>query len=202
MWHRGGELLHPENILRGLGVRPGWHVGDLGCGSCGHFTFPAARLVGGEGRVYAVDIQRPALASIEKMARQAQLWNIHPIWSDLDQRHATAIPKNSLDLTVLSNTLYLAGDPVAMLEEALRFTRPGGLLLIIEWRKEPSVLGPPLNERLSDEEIFSHVSNQAHPIAWSDRFVAGHHHDGFVLQKGGMDQLEPTVLSLADPFRT
>lgn len=200
MWYRGTELLHPEQILRDLGVRPGWSIGDFGCGSIGHFVFPAAHLVGGEGKVYAVDIQRPALKSIERGAHEAQLWNVYPVWSDLERPRATNIPEKSLDLALVCNTLHLVQDPAQVLEEAFRLTRPGGILLIIEWRKEPSVLGPPLEDRLSDEEIYQHINAQPHPIHWTDRFTAGMHHDGFVFQKGGFENMEPDVISVSNPF--
>jgi 23S rRNA U2552 (ribose-2'-O)-methylase RlmE/FtsJ len=44
----------PERILREAGIRDGLTVLDFGCGP-GGFSQAAAKLVGPEGRVYAVD---------------------------------------------------------------------------------------------------------------------------------------------------
>ena len=46
----------PERCLREAGVTAGQTVVDYGCGP-GLFTFPAADIVGAEGKVYAVDIE-------------------------------------------------------------------------------------------------------------------------------------------------
>ncbi len=194
MWQRGNELLHPEQILDRLGVRSGWHVGDVGCGTIGHFTFPTARRVGGSGKVYAIDIQRSALRSLEKSARGAQLWNVYPVWGDAERAGGISVPAGSLDLTFLINTLYLARNRAAMLEEALRLTRPGGFLAVIEWLKEPSVLGPAFEDRVSQDELYTHLQDQ--PLAWMDRFSAGRHHQGYLFQKQQEDE-EPVVLSFS-----
>jgi ubiquinone/menaquinone biosynthesis C-methylase UbiE len=178
-----------------VGIRSGWHVADAGCGSLGHFVFPAARLVGAEGKVYAIDIQRPALHAIEKTARAFQLWNIHPIWSDLEQPGATRIPEASLDLVLLANTLHGSQNRSSMLQEVMRLLRPGGYLLIIEWNKEETPpLGPPLQDRLAFEDLETYLA--PHPIQSSDQFAAGEYHQGALFQKeeGGV---HPTVLSVS-----
>lgn len=199
MWHlgRGTNLLDPTNILERVGVRSGWHVGDMGCGSLGHFVFPAAHLVGGEGRVYAVDIQRAALQAIQSAARAHQVWNVHPVWADLEVSEATPIRDESLDLTLISNTLYLASNRQGMINEVMRLLKPGGLLLVIEWKKEPTVLGPSLEERLSGDDIFGHLSG--HPIPWMDQFEAGDHHQAFLFQKGYPEIIVPQILSMHAP---
>ena len=68
MRHSGNELINPFKVLERAGLQSGWSVADLGCGALGHFVFPAAQLVGGNGKVYAVDIQKTALKAIEKTA--------------------------------------------------------------------------------------------------------------------------------------
>ena len=197
MWHRGSELLDSPAILRRVGIRPGWHVADLGCGSLGHFVFPAARLVGGMGKVYAVDIQRPALKAIESSARAAQLWNIHPVWGDFERPRGTTLPDEIADLTVLSNALYLAKHPEAAVAEAMRLTQPGGFVLVIEWNPDSAVLGPALDQRISERAVSDHFA--AHATQWSDRFDAGEHHYALLLQKSDGNG-EPTVISVSNTF--
>jgi ubiquinone/menaquinone biosynthesis C-methylase UbiE len=66
------RLIHdPGAILRGL-VKPGDRVLDLGCG-LGHFTLGLARLVGPEGRVVAVDLQREMLQRARARAERQGL---------------------------------------------------------------------------------------------------------------------------------
>ncbi len=52
----GAYLLNPDFILEKAQVKEGNSIAGLGCGSAGQFVFPAARIVGNKGKVYAVDI--------------------------------------------------------------------------------------------------------------------------------------------------
>jgi ubiquinone/menaquinone biosynthesis C-methylase UbiE len=49
------EWQDPESILAAAGLHPGMIFIDIGCGQ-GFFTIPAAKIVGVQGRVYALDI--------------------------------------------------------------------------------------------------------------------------------------------------
>ena len=64
------HLLHrPERILAPY-VKAGMTVMDVGCGM-GFFAIPAARLVGAEGRVIAVDLQQQMLDVLMRRAAKA-----------------------------------------------------------------------------------------------------------------------------------
>jgi 2-polyprenyl-3-methyl-5-hydroxy-6-metoxy-1,4-benzoquinol methylase len=62
---------HPPKLL-GSYVKEGMTVMDLGCGM-GHFSIGMARLVGGTGRVIAVDLQQKMLDVMQSRARRAGL---------------------------------------------------------------------------------------------------------------------------------
>ncbi len=51
---------------------------DFGCGS-GNYTIPVAKIVGKEGKVFAVDKDREILAKLMQMARSLDLENIVPV---------------------------------------------------------------------------------------------------------------------------
>ena len=48
---------------------------DVGSGD-GFFTIPAAKIVGDEGRVYALDVDEEAIALLRKKALEEKLMNI------------------------------------------------------------------------------------------------------------------------------
>ncbi|MDO8618197.1 MAG: class I SAM-dependent methyltransferase [Candidatus Uhrbacteria bacterium] len=196
MHHTGTGLIDPNEVLERVGIRQGWQVVDLGCGSLGHFTIPAARLVGGLGKVYAVDIQKPALQAVERAARYEQLWNVHPVWSDIERINAAHIPSDAADLTLIANTLHQVQHQAGLWQEAVRLTRPGGLILILEWKNQPTVLGPALENRLSLEDIQSY--GIALELLVNEVFEAGDHHDAVLFQK--LESDEPRVLSTSNPF--
>ncbi len=180
MYYSGNELINPFKVLERVGIQPGWHVADLGCGSLGHFVFPAAQFVGGDGRIFAVDVQQVVLRSIENIAKAEQYWNIQTVWSDIEVPHATHITPHSLDLTIVANNLYLSSHREALIDEALRLTKPNGKLLIIEWKPGVTILGPPDQHRLSPDETQSYCTHvDLHLI---DAFDAGDCHYALVYQ--------------------
>jgi len=193
----GNELINPFKVLERVGIRHGWQVADMGCGALGHFVFPAAQLVGGEGKVYAVDIQKTALHAIEKTAKYEQYWNVYPLWSDIDVVGAARIPSASLDLTIVSNNLYLSSNRTGLVQECLRLTKPGGKILVIEWKKEKTSLGPDLKNRLSANEAKAFfLSAELHQV---DSFEAGPEHYALVFQR--LEQNSVTeILSVSHPI--
>lgn len=191
MYHRGNELINPVYVLTRVGIQPGWHVADLGCGSLGHFVFPAAKIVGSDGRVYAVDVQKIMLDAIERTARYEQFWNVHPVWSDLEVLQATPIPPNSLDLTIVANNLYLSRQREMFVAEAARLTKPGGIILVIDWKREPTVLGPPQEHRLSREDAQSYFPESR--FLFADTFDAGDCHYALVYRRSPDDASDASL---------
>ncbi len=78
------QFIKPETILKQIGLQGGMQVADLGCGA-GYFALPAARLVGSRGKVYAVDVQKSALAQVRK---EAQSQGMHILSYDKYSRGA------------------------------------------------------------------------------------------------------------------
>src|SRR3989344_5685414 len=112
----GSELLNPEKILARTNIREGMRVADFGCGASGHFVFPMSQMVGKDGKVYAVDILKSALASVESRAKIEGATNILTIWSDLEVFGGAKIDSASLDIVAFVNNQ----PNEAMLKEAAR----------------------------------------------------------------------------------
>lgn len=156
-----GERLHdperrrwqdPEAILDAFGVVAGMALADVGCGT-GFFALPAAARVGREGRVYAVDMQEEMLWGLQDRLREAGVRNVLPVLSLED---LIPLPEASVDATLLVNALHeLRGD--GGLQEVLRILRPGGVLGVVDWKKEAMERGPPLDHRLSLEEALARL---------------------------------------------
>ena len=69
----GGNILLDVNlILTKAGIEEGMKIADLGCGTNGHFVFPAANLVGNKGTVYAVDILKTAIEAVSRRIKQEE----------------------------------------------------------------------------------------------------------------------------------
>ncbi len=177
----GTELINPFKLLERVGISQGWHVADLGCGSTGHFVIPAAQLVGADGKVYAVDIRRDVLEHLEKTIKQEQLFNIQTVWSDIDVYGAAKIPDQSLDLCLLINNLFLSQNKPAMIREMARLTKPGGRIVIVEWKAEATPIGPSLDHRLTIEQSKSICESEY--LEFLEEIEVGHSHYGLMYER-------------------
>lgn len=129
-----------------VGLRPGMTVADVGAGS-GFYSFPASELVGPTGRVYAVDLSLELVELIQERAIERHRSNIQVLRSRPDR---VPLPDGLADRVLLANVLH--GVPPATVAEAVRILRPGGYLVDVDWKKEPTPGGPPLEHRLAAAE--------------------------------------------------
>ena len=109
------------HVLDDAGIRAGMTVVDFGCGP-GRYTIPAARLVGAEGEIHAVDVHPLAIRMTERAAVVAGLKNIKTVRSDC----ATGIPSGSIDVVLLYDALHDVEDRDAVLGEIRRVLKSGG----------------------------------------------------------------------------
>lgn len=116
----------PESLLLQQELKEGQTVVDYGCG-IGSYTLPAARIVGKDGTVYAIDINPLALRKVRKRAKRAGYSNIHTI-----QTHTpTGLPAQCVDAVLLYDVLHSVSDPAALLAELHRILKPGGFLSVL-----------------------------------------------------------------------
>ena len=177
----GTELLDPVALLERLGVRAGMRVADLGCGVTGHYVIPAARMVGPEGRSYAVDIQKPVLAAVESRAKLERLSNIGYVWSDVERVGATRIDPATLDVVLVVNTLFLTKERASVLRESARLVKSGGLVVVVEWKTDATAVGPAADQRVGKDAI--RAAAQVAGLTEREEFVAGPYHVGIIFVK-------------------
>ncbi len=176
----GNELIDPKKLLEQGGLKAGSVVADLGCGSSGHFVFPAAHLVGEKGRVYAVDILPSVLQSIESRAKLEGLSNVVRVWADLERPGALQI-EGGIDIALLVNTLFQVKDSAVVIKEASRVLKPGGRLLVGEWKATSTPLGPSAMMRVDSSKVKQWAKDAG--IAFDREFEAGPYHYGLVFKK-------------------
>ncbi len=122
----------PCEVLRDAGLRPGQHVLEVGCGP-GFFTVPAARLVGNEGAVCALDVNTFALERVRQKVEQEGVTNVRTVLADAGQ---TGLPDESFDLIFVFGLGHVVGGEDRMMSELHRLLKPGGTLSV-EGRLRP-----------------------------------------------------------------
>lgn len=143
--HGDGRQLVPGRSwaawARALGhLLPAWDVADLGCGE-GYLTVEAARWA---RHVIAVDRSPDVLARARALARRRRVSNIE--WKR-GEVEAVPLEDACVDLALLSQALHHAADPARALAEAVRVTRPGGRVLVLDLRTHDEAW---VQERLGD----------------------------------------------------
>lgn len=177
----GNELLNPLFILNKVGLEEGMKVGDLGCGGRGFFTLQAARLVGDKGTVYGVDVLKSALQSLKSEAEANGIYNVKPVWSNLEIYGATKINDGFLDVALIINVLFQVKEKDIVLKEAWRMLKREGKLLVIDWKKTGAPFGPPVEMRVSKERVKK-IAESLNLILLEE-FEAGNYHYGLIFKK-------------------
>ncbi|HAZ16674.1 MAG: hypothetical protein A3H59_03320 [Candidatus Jacksonbacteria bacterium RIFCSPLOWO2_02_FULL_43_9] len=174
------QFLKPKDILITSGIAQGMRIADLGCGN-GYIAKVAAQLVGPTGVVFAADVQRPILQQLERDAFSLGLSNIHTVWTDLEIVGATNIPPDSIDITCLVNVLFLSQHKELMVQEAIRLTKQGGKVLVVDWKRTSTPFGPLPDDRV-DMRMIDEIATKL-GLVKIDSFEAGTYHDAQVYQK-------------------
>jgi len=101
---------------------------DIGAGD-GTFTRALVRLIGDNARVFAIDRDARALASLRHWAEREGA-NVAPVKADFTQRLELPEP---VDGMIIANALHFVRDAEVVLGRLVRLVRPGGRVVIIEY---------------------------------------------------------------------
>lgn len=178
---RGSQLILAEPLFDHIGIEEGQFVAHLGSGGSGYLTFPLANRVGRSGRVYAIDILKSALSRLTTEAARKNISHIETVWADLEKYGSTSIMDGELDLALLANVLYQSKNHPAIIKEVFRITRPGGRLLILDWKRVMAPFGPPLEQRIDPERITALC--EANGFTLVEKFEAGLYHFALLFEK-------------------
>jgi ubiquinone/menaquinone biosynthesis C-methylase UbiE len=130
----------PYEALKAAGLEPGQEVLEVGCGP-GFFTVPAARMVGEEGSVHALDINPLALERVRHKVEKEGVENVCTVLADAGQ---TGLPDESFDLIFVFGLGRAIGGADRIMAEVHRLLRPGGTLSIEGRLLPPSKLFQPV----------------------------------------------------------
>lgn len=138
----------PEEALRTAGLMEGDIFADIGSGP-GFFSLPASRIVGDYGIVFAIDTQEEMLLYIRDHNPPQNIVLLK------SEENSIPLADQEADFALLAYMLHEAEDKVFFLEEVKRILREGGILFVIDWVKQEEEKGPPVHERLTQDESIS-----------------------------------------------
>lgn len=171
---------HPETNLAHLQITPGMKVADIGAGA-GAYSFALSQMVGDNGRVYAIDVQKELLEKLKGETRRLHKNNIEIIWADAEKANGTKLRDNWLDAAVLSNILFQVENKKGVSDEVRRILKPGGKILVIDWSDSFDGLGPPQRDVFPKEQAAALLVGSG--FVRVEEYDAGDHHYGLIFKK-------------------
>ncbi|MBF8267128.1 MAG: Methyltransferase type 11 [Dehalococcoidia bacterium] len=141
------EHLDPDRVIALIPIRPYHQVADIGCGP-GFFAIPLAKYVS-QGKLYALDNQDEMLEACRQRLSEVHLTNVELLRCE---ERDFPIPKGSLDGAFMAFVLHEVTDRKGFLAAAQEALQKGGWLALLEWYKREMEEGPPVEDRVSEEE--------------------------------------------------
>jgi ubiquinone/menaquinone biosynthesis C-methylase UbiE len=164
----------PASNLAKLGLTDGMRVADIGAGS-GFYTIEAAKRVGGNGRVYAIDVQKDLLERLRKVGSDQQLHNIEVVWGNAEKIGGTKLRESIADRVIASNVLFQIEKPDDFALEIKRILKPGGKLLVVDWSDASPMSPKTLVPAMKAQALFEKTG-----FKLDQSFNAGDHHYGLI----------------------
>lgn len=147
-----------DDIVAALNLKQGAIVADVGAGT-GFFALMFAQEIGQGGRVYAVDITPNFVESIRTRAKGMGYRNVIGV---VNIPRSVMLPVRSVDQVFISDTYHHFEYPESMLASIHAALRPGGKLVVIDFKRIPGVSIPWVIKHVrAGEETVLHEIGQA-----------------------------------------
>ena len=154
----------PDAMLDALKIAPGSTVADIGAG-VGYTSLRLSRRVGPGGTVLATDVQPQMLKLLRTNAREAGITNVKPI---LCTPTDTKLPDAAVDLALMVDVYHECSDPEATLKGLRRALKPGGRLVLVEFRAEDRS-GPAVDIKPEHKMTLAQVRKELEPQGFTFR---------------------------------
>ncbi|MBT8183963.1 MAG: class I SAM-dependent methyltransferase [Eudoraea sp.] len=146
-WEDRDEWMNVPDLLKWADVTRNGIVADIGCHE-GYLSMHLARIVGENGKVYAVDVREDRLEKLKLNAKKRQYRNIIPTLGDYDD---PKLPENRMDAVFVVDAYHEMTAYRTMLSHIHKSLKPGGRILILEKLKDHA------KHKSRDEQTDAHT---------------------------------------------
>ncbi len=157
----------PAEVVKALKLKEGEVIADIGAGS-GYFTFRLAEAVGRTGRVYAVDVNPDMIRHLNRRVRDMKVGNVVTVLCAPDD---PLLCDGSVDRFFICDTWHhIEGHPryLALLKKMLK---PGGEVVMIDFKKEKTPVGPPMEMRIQRDDLVREMESNGFEVAAEHKFL-------------------------------
>ena len=139
----------PDLVIQQLGDVEGKVVADLGAGA-GYFS---RRIAYKGAKVIAIDIDPKAIQWMEEQKARFPLELQDRLVIRLAEPDDPKLNPNEVNIVLLVNTYSYIQNRVAYFSRLKESVRPGGYILIIDFKKKETPFGPPIEERVDVRDV-------------------------------------------------
>jgi ubiquinone/menaquinone biosynthesis C-methylase UbiE len=151
-------------LVRSLRLKQGDVVADIGAGS-GVVSLLMADAVGPEGKVLAVDVQEEMLERLRMRCEELQVKNVVPVKGDEDNPNLAA---GTVDLAIMVDVYHEFEFPWEMMLEISRAMKPGGRVVLVEYRREDPEVPIKLVHKMSQRQVRTELEQPEFDLRWTE----------------------------------
>jgi ubiquinone/menaquinone biosynthesis C-methylase UbiE len=157
--------MKPELIMDTIGVKEGMIIGEVGAGR-GYFTLKLADRVGKKGRVYANDIKKGVLESIEEKSKNKKIENIITV---LGETEDPLFPENELDMIVMMMVYHDLEEPVIFFKNLKKYLKQNANVVVID--RDPDRWGEGYDHFMTKEALLDSVRKSDYTLLRIETFL-------------------------------
>jgi len=161
----------PDVALDVLKIAKGASVADIGAGS-GYMTVRLAKRVGPTGTVYANDVQPQMLEMLRRRLEKEKIANVTLVQGAIDD---PKLPPASVDLGLMVDVYHEFSQPQAMLRGLRQALKPGGRLVLLEYRKEDPSIPIRLEHKMTVAEAKMELEAEGFTLSRVDESLPRQH---------------------------
>jgi len=151
----------PEQVIKALNLKEGEVIADIGAGS-GYFTVRLAHALGEKGRVYAVDVSPDMIVHLNRRIRDLNLTNVVTILCAPDD---PLLADASVDRFFICDTWHHINGHEKYLALLMKMLKPGGQVVMIDFKKATTPVGPPMEIRIDREDLVREMKANGFRLA-------------------------------------
>lgn len=151
-------------LPKALKLQPGMAIADIGAGS-GVISVILAEHVSPGGKVYAVDVQKEMLFLLRKKLKKLGIDNVVPV---LGTQKSPGLKPESIDLAIMVDVYHEFTFPYEMMQEISKALKPGGRVVLVEYRKEDPTVNIKLVHKMTEAQAKKEVSRPELNLKWKE----------------------------------
>ena len=161
----------PDVAVRLLQIPPGASVADIGAGS-GYITLLLSAAVGPTGRVFANDLQPQMIEILRRRLASQNVKNVTLVQGSIDDPN---LPPAAVDLALMVDVYHELSRPQAMLQKLRTALKPGGRLVLLEYRKEDPAIPIKFEHKMSIQEAKAELEAEGFKLSKVDESLPRQH---------------------------